>query len=56
MIDNFYYICNLCESVDEKACKLTTNTSPGIPPVCPFDLGFESDWKQVDEKEYNKTS
>ena len=57
--ENFYYICKRCvhdegKDDEEKACKLTTNTSPGIPPVCPFDLGFEPEWIQVDKKEYEE--
>ena len=53
--DRVYYVCKKCKGENDSPCKLTTNDAPGIPPVCPFDLGFEPDWKQVEEKEYNET-
>ena len=53
--EKVYYICEQCEGENDAPCKLTTNDTPGVPTLCPFDLGFESDWKQVEEKEYNET-
>jgi len=50
----YYYLCHKCDREgEEESCKLTVDTSPGIPTECPFGLGFTAEWEQVDKKEFN---
>lgn len=58
MEEEYYYICEACKSDEESGCFLKTNTSPGLPSICPFDLGFDgAEWQMVTKESFeNKWS
>lgn len=37
------YVCSLCA---DGPCTLLCEDAPGLPPVCPFDIGLESNWQE----------